>query len=96
MAALRESVSTIQRLMAGETVSLEGKHFTLDNIAITHPATEHVPIMMGVSGPMLLSLAGELADTTLFAGLGRAGVLPLRPRAGREGHAQGRPLARRR
>ena len=23
--------------------------------------------MMGVSGPMLLSLAGELADTTLFA-----------------------------
>src|SRR3954454_3530526 len=66
-AALRESVSTIRRLVAGETVSLEGKHFTLDAIAITHPATEHVPVMMGVSGPMLLSLAGELADTTLFA-----------------------------
>lgn len=70
VAALRESVSTIQRLMAGETVSLEGKQFTLDNITITHPATEHVPIMMGVSGPMLLSLAGELADTTLFAASG--------------------------
>ena len=68
VAALRESVSTVQRLIAGETVTLEGKHFNLDNIAITHPATEPVPIAMGVSGPMLLSLAGELADTTLFAG----------------------------
>lgn len=67
VAALRESVSTIQRLIAGETVTLEGKHFNLDNIAITHPATEHVPIAMGVSGPMLLNLAGQLADTTLFA-----------------------------
>ncbi len=70
VAALRESISTIQRLLAGETVTLEGKQFTLENIAITHPALEHVPIMMGVSGPMLLSLAGELADTTLFAASG--------------------------
>jgi 5,10-methylenetetrahydromethanopterin reductase len=67
VAALRESVSTITRLLAGDTVSLEGKQFSLDSISITHPPTEHIPIMMGVSGPMLLSLAGELADTTLFA-----------------------------
>jgi 5,10-methylenetetrahydromethanopterin reductase len=70
VAALRESVCTITRLLAGDTVSLEGKQFTLDSIAITHPPTERVPIMMGVSGPMLLSLAGELADTTLFAASG--------------------------
>src|SRR4051794_40557506 len=67
VAALRESVTSIRRLLAGETVSLEGTHFSLDDIALTHPATEHVPIAMGVSGPMLLRLAGELADTTLFA-----------------------------
>jgi alkanesulfonate monooxygenase SsuD/methylene tetrahydromethanopterin reductase-like flavin-dependent oxidoreductase (luciferase family) len=67
VAALRESVSTIQSLIAGHTVTLKGKHFNLDNIAITHPAAEHVPITMGVSGPMLLTLAGQLADTTLFA-----------------------------
>jgi alkanesulfonate monooxygenase SsuD/methylene tetrahydromethanopterin reductase-like flavin-dependent oxidoreductase (luciferase family) len=67
VAALRESVSSVRRLLAGETISVEGKHFSLDQIGITHPATEHVPIAMGVSGPMLLSLAGELADTTLFA-----------------------------
>src|SRR5690349_22082201 len=67
VAALRESVGAIRRLLAGETVTFEGSHFTLDEIAITHPATETVPITMGVSGPMLLRLAGELADTTLLA-----------------------------
>jgi len=67
VAALRESVSSIRRLIAGETVTLEGKQFSLDNISIEHPAGEHLPITMGVSGPMLLSLSGQLADTTLLA-----------------------------
>jgi 5,10-methylenetetrahydromethanopterin reductase len=72
VAALRESVGSIRRLLAGETVTLEGTHFSLDRIGITHPAVEAVPIAMGVSGPMLLRLAGELADTTLFAASGGA------------------------
>jgi 5,10-methylenetetrahydromethanopterin reductase len=67
VAALRESVTSIHRLLAGETISLQGKQFSLDQIGITHPARERVPIAMGVSGPMLLRLAGEIADTTLFA-----------------------------
>jgi 5,10-methylenetetrahydromethanopterin reductase len=93
VAALRESVSTIRRLLTGDTVSLEGKHFTLSNIAITHPATEHVPIMMGVSGPMLLSLAGELADTTLFAASGGLEYFRFgRERVERGMRKMGRPL----
>jgi 5,10-methylenetetrahydromethanopterin reductase len=67
VAALRESVGSMRRLLRGETVDLDGTSFTLDGIAITHPAVEEVPIAMGVSGPMLLRLAGELADTTLLA-----------------------------
>jgi 5,10-methylenetetrahydromethanopterin reductase len=54
-------------LLAGETLTLEGKQFTLHAIGIAHPATERVPIAMGVSGPMLLQPAGEIADTTLLA-----------------------------
>jgi 5,10-methylenetetrahydromethanopterin reductase len=65
--ALRESVTSIRRLLAGETVTLEGNRFTLDAIGITHPALEPVPITLGVSGPMLLALSGEIADGTLFA-----------------------------
>lgn len=67
VAALRESVGSIRRLLEGETVTLEGSRFALDRIGITHPALEPVPIAMGVSGPMLLRLSGELADTTLLA-----------------------------
>jgi 5,10-methylenetetrahydromethanopterin reductase len=66
VAALRESVTSVQRLLAGETVTLEGKQFSLDAIGITHPATEHVPITLGVMGPMLLRLSGQIADGTLF------------------------------
>ena len=75
VAALRESVSAIRRLLAGETVTLAGKERTLREIAITHPAVEDVPIAMGVSGPMLLSLAGELADTTLLKPVAMANLL---------------------
>ena len=67
VAAMRECVGTVRRLLAGETVTLEGKRFTLDGIAITHPATEDVPITMGVMSTMMLRLAGELADITLLA-----------------------------
>jgi 5,10-methylenetetrahydromethanopterin reductase len=70
--ALRESVTSVQRLLAGETVTLAGVHFDLDSIAITHPALEHVPITLGVMGPMLLELSGQIADGTLFGAL--AGV----------------------
>ncbi len=70
--ALRESITSLQGLLAGETVSLEGKVFNLDQIAITHPALEHGPITLGVMGPMLLELSGQIADGTLFGAL--AGV----------------------
>jgi alkanesulfonate monooxygenase SsuD/methylene tetrahydromethanopterin reductase-like flavin-dependent oxidoreductase (luciferase family) len=70
--ALRESVTSLQRLLAGEVVTLEGKQFDLDAIGITHPALERVPITLGVMGPMLLELSGEIADGTLFGAL--AGV----------------------
>jgi alkanesulfonate monooxygenase SsuD/methylene tetrahydromethanopterin reductase-like flavin-dependent oxidoreductase (luciferase family) len=70
--ALRESITSVQRLLAGETVSLDGVVFQLDDITITHPALEHVPITLGVMGPMLLELSGQIADGTLFGAL--AGV----------------------
>jgi alkanesulfonate monooxygenase SsuD/methylene tetrahydromethanopterin reductase-like flavin-dependent oxidoreductase (luciferase family) len=66
VAAMRECVSSVRRLLAGETVTLEGKRFRLDAIGITHPATEEVPIVMGVMSTMMLHLAGALADVTLF------------------------------
>src|SRR5439155_20861652 len=62
-----EREGAIRGLLGGQAVRLAGSHFRLDELAITHAPTEHVPMAMGVSGPMLLRLAGELADTTLVA-----------------------------
>jgi alkanesulfonate monooxygenase SsuD/methylene tetrahydromethanopterin reductase-like flavin-dependent oxidoreductase (luciferase family) len=67
VAAMREAVSSVKRLLSGETVTLDGKHFTLDAIGITHVAKEEVPVTMGVMSPMMLRLAGEIADAVLFA-----------------------------
>lgn len=66
VAAMREAVESIKWLLAGDTVELKGKAFTLDRITITHPAGEQVPVTMGVMSPMMLRLSGEIADATLF------------------------------
>lgn len=65
--ALKEAVIAIRRLSAGETVTEHGRHVTLERIGITHPATAPMPITLGVMGPMMLRLAGQVADETLFA-----------------------------
>ena len=67
VAAMREAVSSVKRLLSGETVTLDGKHFTLEAIGITHVAKEDVPVTIGVMSPMMLRLAGQIADATLFA-----------------------------
>jgi 5,10-methylenetetrahydromethanopterin reductase len=67
VAAMREVIESVKRLLAGETVDLAGKAVTLDKISITHPAVEDVPVTMGVMSPMMLRLSGEIADATLFA-----------------------------
>jgi 5,10-methylenetetrahydromethanopterin reductase len=70
VAAMREAIESIKQLLAGGTVELTGKAFTLDKITITHPAAEDVPVTMGVMSPMMLRLSGQIADATLFAASG--------------------------
>lgn len=67
VAAMRERIAAVQDLLAGSTVTVEGERFGLDAVSITHGPTAHVPITLGVMGPKMLQLAGELADVTLFA-----------------------------
>jgi alkanesulfonate monooxygenase SsuD/methylene tetrahydromethanopterin reductase-like flavin-dependent oxidoreductase (luciferase family) len=64
--ALKEAVTAIRRLADGETVTAHGRHVQLDGIGITHPVTAPMPITLGVIGPMMLRLSGQVADTTLF------------------------------
>lgn len=69
LTAMREAVTSLERLFAGEQVTLDGKVFHFDAIELTHGPGERVPLYMGVIGPKMLKLAGEIADGTLASGL---------------------------
>ncbi|MFN8455068.1 MAG: LLM class flavin-dependent oxidoreductase [Anaerolineae bacterium] len=68
LAALRETISAIRGLLAGERVSLDGTFLRWsDECYLRFKAPRVTPIYLGAMGPGMLRLAGEVAD----------GVLPL-------------------
>jgi 5,10-methylenetetrahydromethanopterin reductase len=67
LTVLRESVTTVGRLLAGENVTFDGKVFKFDAIQLTHLPAAPMPIYMGVIGPKMLRLAGEIADGTVVS-----------------------------
>lgn len=76
MAALRDAVTIIRRLFAGEALEYQGKvlragagiRFNLK------PQRAQVPIMLGATGPKALELAGEIADGMIPVCAGPAGI----------------------
>jgi alkanesulfonate monooxygenase SsuD/methylene tetrahydromethanopterin reductase-like flavin-dependent oxidoreductase (luciferase family) len=67
LGALRECVNAVRRLLRGEEITETGKVFTFDKVRLTYPETEPTPIHMGVSGPKMLRLSGEIADGTVMS-----------------------------
>jgi len=89
LTVLRESVTTLGRLLAGENVTFDGKVFTLDQVELTHRPAATMPIYMGVIGPKMLKLAGEIADGTVVSVLASPQYISwLRERV-QEGMAEG-------
>lgn len=68
LTAMRETIITIRRLLAGERVEFNGRFLPWNNEAyLRFPTPRQTPIYLGAMGQKMLELAGELAD----------GVLPL-------------------
>jgi 5,10-methylenetetrahydromethanopterin reductase len=65
LADLREGVSIIRRLLAGERLDLHGGRFHLEGVKLEFAPKAHVPILLGAKGPRALALAGEIADGAL-------------------------------
>ena len=61
VAAMREAILTIRRLLRGERVEFNGVESRLRNVS--DPPT---PIFMTASGPRMVELAGEVADGALL------------------------------
>lgn len=62
LAAVRESVEVVRRLLGGERLTFRGRCFTLQDVALEWTPTDPVPVVLGVKGPKALRLAGEVAD----------------------------------
>jgi len=68
--AMREIVTTVRALLAGETVSFEGEFVHLDGVELDYVHQERraqdVPIVIGATGMQMMQLAGEIADGALL------------------------------
>jgi len=65
--AHRDAIAIVRALLEGKALDYKGKTFTFDAPPRhpKEPATE-VPIAMGTTGPVILKLAGEIADIVLL------------------------------
>ena len=69
IARLTESVGIIQRLLAGEKVTFDGRHYQLREHALfPRPVQNPVPILIGGNGRAVLELAARRATIVGFTG----------------------------
>ena len=67
MARLRETIQIAKGLLAGESVTHQGRVFNLSDASPGAAALAgKVPIFIAALGPRMLELAGELADGVLL------------------------------
>ena len=67
LTALEEVTTAVTRLLAGETVSVEGKTVHLQDVKLDAPPVEPPPILLGVMGPKSMALAGRVGGGLVLA-----------------------------
>ncbi|MGW4095927.1 LLM class flavin-dependent oxidoreductase [Mycobacterium sp. NPDC004974] len=63
---LREYHSALRELLAGRTVSTEGRFVRLDGVKLDWVPPQPVPVLIGGIGAKTLRLAGEIADGVII------------------------------
>lgn len=73
LVAIKECVDIFRGLISGKMVSYNGQIFQIQNIRLGFkPVRNYIPVYLGVMGPRMLRLAGEMADGVLLT----AGTTP--------------------
>jgi alkanesulfonate monooxygenase SsuD/methylene tetrahydromethanopterin reductase-like flavin-dependent oxidoreductase (luciferase family) len=67
LGALRETVTSVRDLLRGDELTSDGKVHSFDRVRLTYPETSPTPVHMGVIGPKMLGLSGEIADGSIFS-----------------------------
>lgn len=62
LSRVRETVTTVRAMLAGEKVALEGKALRTRGFRLLVPPATEVPIYVGALRPAMLELAGEIGD----------------------------------
>ncbi|MFW9965914.1 MAG: LLM class flavin-dependent oxidoreductase [Candidatus Thorarchaeota archaeon] len=65
---LRKSVDTLKKLWAGEPVTADSELMSLDDYSLQLKKRIDIPIFLGVRGPKMLELVGEVADGAVLSG----------------------------
>jgi 5,10-methylenetetrahydromethanopterin reductase len=68
LAVCREAADIIRRLLAGETVTTEGKIFSVRGARLHFTPSRRIPIYLAARGPQMLALGGEIADGVITHG----------------------------
>ncbi len=64
---LEEQLGAIRALLAGETLTMEGRYVRVDDVRLEFPPTVPIRVHAGVAGPKSLALSGRTADGTILA-----------------------------
>lgn len=62
---MREYLSILGPLLKGETLSFEGEQYRVNNVTLRVPGSGQVPLLVAALGPVMLKLAGRMADGTI-------------------------------
>ncbi|MGI9606785.1 MAG: LLM class flavin-dependent oxidoreductase [Acidimicrobiales bacterium] len=63
---LRETVDSVQRLLAGNRLSVEGRYVKLDDVGLVFPPSDVPSVSIGALGPKSLRLSGSVAAGTVL------------------------------
>lgn len=61
---MREYLEVLMPLTRGETVNFDGDQYSVHGLAIDVPGADCMPVVVAALGPLMLKIAGELADGT--------------------------------
>jgi alkanesulfonate monooxygenase SsuD/methylene tetrahydromethanopterin reductase-like flavin-dependent oxidoreductase (luciferase family) len=75
LAALGETVTAVRSLLAGEQVTMSGRHVQLADVRLVFPPEVVPPLSTGVRGPKSLRMSGEVADGTILAEMASPGYV---------------------
>ena len=91
LGSMREAVTDVKRLLAGETLTAAGAYYGYDQVALTHPAPD-LKVLGAVVGPKSIDLCAEIADGLIVSVLaGPRYVTAVRERIARVRRARGLP-----